>query len=435
MSTPDRRVEVLVIGAGPTGLGAAVSLAERGIDHLVVEAADTPGGMASSVRDAAGFTWDLGGHVIHSHFESFDKAVAGSGVPMLSVRRRGLVWMDGALHRMPIQRYLDELPTDLAPDAPAANLVEYYRNHFGAELTARFLAPHTGKMWAHPLEDVDHAWTSLRGGSGRRNVPAVGLAAEQPPPVEEYFPYPEGGTGALWIGVQANLCDTTRFRFGTAVVALDLPTRTATLADGTVVGFDSCVNTAPLTVLLGWAGLRVPDGVRPLVTSTVYAVGFGFRGDPPPALDGTSYLASPDADVPWYRATVLSNYDPGNAGPGRWNVLCEVSTSAHRPVELPEAVASCRASLAALGADLSAVESVWTRLVPMGYPVPTLGRDDVLVPLDEQLREHGVHSRGRFGGWRYESCNQDYSYAQGVQAVAAALDGTAEDVYWHPERF
>jgi sarcosine oxidase subunit alpha len=43
-ATPLRRVQVLVIGAGPAGLSAAVELARRGIDVLVVDDKDRPGG-------------------------------------------------------------------------------------------------------------------------------------------------------------------------------------------------------------------------------------------------------------------------------------------------------------------------------------------------------------------------------------------------------
>ena len=69
----------LVVGAGPTGIGAAVRLTELGIDHLVVESGDQLGGMATSITDSDGFTWDLGGHVLHSHFAEFDDAVAAAG--------------------------------------------------------------------------------------------------------------------------------------------------------------------------------------------------------------------------------------------------------------------------------------------------------------------------------------------------------------------
>src|SRR5512144_894465 len=72
-----RRTDVLVLGAGPTGLGAAGPLhADGGADWLLVEEAPGPGGAAASVTDPAGFTWDLGGHVMHSHFPLFDDVIA-----------------------------------------------------------------------------------------------------------------------------------------------------------------------------------------------------------------------------------------------------------------------------------------------------------------------------------------------------------------------
>ena len=67
-------VEHLIIGAGPTGLGAAWRLEQRGSrDWLVLEAADVAGGFARSIVDEHGFTWDLCGHAQASHCEMFDE--------------------------------------------------------------------------------------------------------------------------------------------------------------------------------------------------------------------------------------------------------------------------------------------------------------------------------------------------------------------------
>ena len=69
--------DVVVIGAGPCGLGAVRELARLGIDDVVVlEAADRAGGLASSTVDEAGFTWDRGGHVVFSHYGAFDELLA-----------------------------------------------------------------------------------------------------------------------------------------------------------------------------------------------------------------------------------------------------------------------------------------------------------------------------------------------------------------------
>jgi protoporphyrinogen oxidase len=425
---------LLIIGAGPTGLGAAVRSTELGEDYLLVDADEHIGGMAASVTDDHGFTWDLGGHVLHSHFAEFDRAVEASGVELNQVRRNGWAWMQGRLVPTPVQKNLDAWPTDLRPEAPAANLGEYYRNNFGADLYQRFLEPHSAKMWAAPLDSVDHAWTSLRSGSGERNVAELGLARDFVQK-EEYFPYPVGGNGALWDGLFTKSLDPNRVLLGARVVDVDLARRVATLDDGRRISYEHCVSTAPILTAMDWAGVDASRFRHGLVASKVYAIGLGFAGQAPESLRDKTWLYSPDADVPWYRATMLSNYDQGNAGEGRWNVLCEVSTSAYRPLSVEQAVAETVAAIARLGADLRDLATVWRRVIPMGYPVPTTGRDEIIHHVDDLLIRDGVRSRGRFGGWRYESCNQDFSFMQGVQAVDGALFDAPEDVFWQPERF
>ena len=42
----------------------------------MLDAADVPGGMAITEHDEHGFAWDLGSHVIHSHYEAFNEAIA-----------------------------------------------------------------------------------------------------------------------------------------------------------------------------------------------------------------------------------------------------------------------------------------------------------------------------------------------------------------------
>lgn len=422
----------LIIGAGPTGLGAALRLEQLGQDYLVVDALADVGGMAGSVIDERGFTWDLGGHVLHSHFEFFDQAIAASDVPLNTVRRNGWVWMDGRLIRTPIQSNLDELPRDLQPDAPAHNLADYYRNNFEQALFSNFFEPYTFKMWATPLDGIDDAWVSLKSGSGERNVPLIGLAGDFVVK-DAYFPYPQGGTGALWHQLQATQLDAGKFLMNTRITDVDLGKRVATLDSGEQVQFEYCVSTAPIVTAMDWAQLSAGRGN--LTSSMVYAVGLGFRGEPPEALADKTWLYSPDSDVPWYRATMLSNYDAQNAAEGCWSVLCEISTSKHRPENVTDLAQRTIDSIVRLGARAADLVDVWQRTVPMGYPVPTLGRDAVIRHIDDMLLQHGIYSRGRFGGWRYESCNQDFSFMQGAQAVDHALSGAPEDVFWHPENF
>ncbi|MDP9005894.1 MAG: NAD(P)-binding protein, partial [Actinomycetota bacterium] len=71
-----REPRIVIIGAGPTGLGAGYRLQELGYDDWVIlEANDYVGGLATSFTDDAGFTYDIGGHVMFSHYPYYDELV------------------------------------------------------------------------------------------------------------------------------------------------------------------------------------------------------------------------------------------------------------------------------------------------------------------------------------------------------------------------
>src|SRR5690348_9555464 len=65
--------KIVIIGAGPTGLGAAYRLKELGYNNFqLYDRHPYIGGLASSFTDSAGFTWDVGGHVMFSHYKYYD---------------------------------------------------------------------------------------------------------------------------------------------------------------------------------------------------------------------------------------------------------------------------------------------------------------------------------------------------------------------------
>src|SRR5882757_5690805 len=87
---------VLIIGAGPTGIGAAYRLKALGYENFrVIEANDYAGGLASSFVDDKGFTWDIGGHVQFSHYDYFDRAMEEflGRDGWLTHEREAWVWM------------------------------------------------------------------------------------------------------------------------------------------------------------------------------------------------------------------------------------------------------------------------------------------------------------------------------------------------------
>ncbi len=90
-------VDILIIGAGPTGLGAATRLNQlKNENWLLVDAFDEAGGLACTDVTPEGFLFDMGGHVIFSHFEYFDQlidAAVGTGEENWAVHERvSYVW-------------------------------------------------------------------------------------------------------------------------------------------------------------------------------------------------------------------------------------------------------------------------------------------------------------------------------------------------------
>ena len=109
-----KRVEVFIVGAGPTGLGAAWRLSHY--DHrdwLLCEAEPTAGGLAGSVVDKYGFTWDYGGHVQFSHYEYFEQLMDELLGPegWLFHQRESWVWLRNTFVPYPFQLNLHHLPS------------------------------------------------------------------------------------------------------------------------------------------------------------------------------------------------------------------------------------------------------------------------------------------------------------------------------------
>src|SRR4051794_16521938 len=102
---------IVIIGAGPTGLGAAHRLREVGHDHfMVLEANPFVGGLATSFTDDAGFTYDVGGHVMFSHYSYYDRLVDSlMGGEYTELTREAWVWVEGRFIPYPFQSNLKDL--------------------------------------------------------------------------------------------------------------------------------------------------------------------------------------------------------------------------------------------------------------------------------------------------------------------------------------
>jgi protoporphyrinogen oxidase len=446
---------IAILGAGPTGLGAAWRLRELGhASWELFEAADHAGGLASSVVDENGFTWDLGGHVLFSHYPYFDSLMtAALGEDWLEHEREAWVRICSRWVPYPFQNNIWRLPENelwaclegllalqgrQAPASSRASFRDWLLQSFGTGLCELFMFPYNRKVWAYDPAELDVGWMGERVATVGlplvlRNVVYRRDSLGWGPNATFRFPL-RGGTGAIWTSVARQL-PQEKLRFARRVVSVHAGARRITFADGTTTGYDQLVSTMPLDRLL-IALEDQPDlaaQAARFVHSSTHVVGIGLEGSVPRDLRTRCWMYFPESSSPFYRATVFSNYSPNNVPrPGEtWSLMCEVSESPRKPVDadrvVEETIRGCVASgLVEPGAP---IVGTWHRRLEHGYPTPWLGRDRVLAPVNAALERLGIRSRGRFGGWKYEVSNQDHSVMQGVEAVDAILLGKPEPVY------
>jgi protoporphyrinogen oxidase len=448
---------IVILGGGPTGLGAAHLLNLAGFDDWVLyERDDEVGGLSRSFRDDRGFNWDIGGHVVFSHYDIFTRLLDGLLGPdgWFEHQRECWVRVAGRWVPYPFQNNIRHLSREdcarclegliraaLARSAVRpANFAEFISATFGEGIAELFMRPYNRKVWAYDPAKLSAGW--------------IGERVSVPDPIRmmqnvvlekddvawgpnNRFRFPKkGGTGAIWNAIAARL-PADRVLLNAEAVEIDTAARQVRFADGRRQRYGTLISTMPLDRLAAVAHRRDwSELAAGLLRSAVHVVGVGLNGKPAAALGTKCWMYFPEPSVPFYRTTHFSHYSPDNVDDiGRhWSLMAEVSESSDKPVNAETVAEETVRGLATAGLieGPEQVTHTWVRRVEYGYPTPSLGRDEILRRLLPAMQEAGIYSRGRFGAWLYEVGNMDHSFMQGMEVAAHLLHGSAELTVWQP---
>ncbi|KAF2147118.1 uncharacterized protein K452DRAFT_347947 [Aplosporella prunicola CBS 121167] len=478
-------VDVLVIGAGPTGLGAAKRLNQiDSASWLIVDSNKTPGGLASTDVTPEGFLYDVGGHVIFSHYKYFDDCI-DEALPKESDwythQRISYVRCKGLWVPYPFQNNISMLPKedqvkcmdgmiDAALEARVAgtkpkDFDEWIVRMMGVGVADLFMRPYNYKVWAVPTTKMQCQWLGERVAAPdiktvTKNVILQKAAGNWGPNATFRFPARDG-TGGIWIAV-ANTLPKEKTRFGEhgAVTKVDASAKKVTLKDGTTVNYKKLVSTMAVDALTETMGNKeLNDLTKGLFYSSTHVIGVGIRGERPERIGDKCWLYFPENDCPFYRATIFSNYSPYNQpeaskklptmylangekassseakeGP-YWSIMLEVSESSMKPVDQDNLLKECIQGLinTEMLRPTDEIVSTYHRRFDHGYPTPSLEREGVLKQLLPKLQDQDIWSRGRFGSWRYEVGNQDHSFMLGVEAADNIVNGAVELTLNYPD--
>ena len=447
---------ILIVGAGPTGLGAGYRLNQLGYTNFtIVDRHPYAGGLAHSFTDDVGFTWDIGGHVMFSHYQYYDDCfdtLMGDDFTMNN--RESWVRMFDRWVPYPFQNNIRYLPKQAAYEclsgliaaqtgqgkikhyADATNFGEFIDAVFGEGIAKHFMRPYNFKVWAHEPEMMNKHWIGERVATldidrALKNVVLESDDFGWGPNNQFKFPL-KGGTGEYY----KRMADSIEqfIQLNKTLESIDVDKKIATFADGTTEPYDILLSAMPVDVLCrDILSGDVPDDLRTraqeLKHSGGHMIGIGLKR---PCPSTKSWMYFPEDNCPFYRVTYLSNYSPFMT-PDKdkyYSLLCETSYSDHKPVDADAIIEETIAGLENAGllepGERDDIVTTWHYHADYSYPTPSVERDEILADVIPWLEQREIYSRGRFGMWKYEVSNTDHTLMQGVELINRLLLGEAE---------
>lgn len=431
---------VAILGAGISGLAAARSLLDQGIDVELLEAQDQPGGLCRS-DNVDGYIVDRsGGHIVFSRSERAMQYYHDlfADEPMVRSERHTRILFDGRYIPYPFENGIGKLSREqrlqclrgiidaalrrsdgaVKPEC----FGDWIRFHVGSGIKELFMDPYNQKIWE--LDDLNEMGISwVDGRVPEAPISDIIKAALGQETVgyghQAIFYYPRrGGFQAITDRMALSLRDRIRLNTAVTDIAREGP-------QYRVNGkrYDAVISTLPMTVLA-----ELVEGLDSRTHAAASGLGyislacflFGIRAEDVQPL---SWVYLPHkSQGPANRITYLSNYSPGNAPTGRGSLMAEVTYRGHLEVNA-EYIRDLRRVFHKNGlihedhVDVEIHRD--NRYAYIHYGLDFVGRRQAAIDGFEAM---GIYPLGRFG--RYNYYNTDMCILEALEMaerVAAKL--------------
>lgn len=273
--------EVLVLGGGPAGLSAAYSLNNAGINAMVYDKNNTPGGLCRSFT-LDGYTFDTFAHVNFCKDEYVMSMLEGK-TEYLTHQPEAYNYSAGTWIRNPVQNNLLPLDTEEKirviksfigrnQSLEPKNYGEWLEKQYGEYFAKNYPAKYTRKYWTVEPELLETKWVE-----GRMYTPTIeevlkGAMSSETPNVhyskEIHYPL-QGGFGAFLTPFIGN-----NFYGEKELCQLNIQDKVAVFTHGEKVSYNKLLSTIPLDVLVhSISDIKVPEEVKEAVEELDYTSG------------------------------------------------------------------------------------------------------------------------------------------------------------------
>lgn len=224
--SPNRKVDVAIIGAGPAGLTAGYLLTQRGFSVAIIEKDPIYVGGISRTVEHEGYRFDIGGHRFFSKSQQvvdlWNEILPDDFIQRPRMSR---IYYEGKFYSYPLRAFealwnLGVVRSALCmasfakakafPNRNVKSFEDWTVNQFGHKLYSIFFKTYTEKVWGMPCDEMSADWAAqrikglslwgavvdgLKRSLGLNKRPNDGMQTKT---LLETFRYPRLGPGMMW---------------------------------------------------------------------------------------------------------------------------------------------------------------------------------------------------------------------------------------------
>lgn len=410
-----KKVDVLILGAGIAGLGAALKAREQGRQAVIFESKERAGGLLDNF-EVEGFRFD---NAVHLSFASEDK------VRNIFDRTDFYTHPADAWNfdkdkwlKHPVQNNLFPLSSDEKvqliksfldrPEALEENYESWLRHQYGDAIAERYPIRYTQKYWATPANKLSTTWIGNRMRRAELDEILFGSYTDETP--NTYYTkemrYPKKGGFKAFIDP---LIAETNIVYSHYASSIDTSNQLVTFSNGNQVQYEELVSSIPLPILTKITK-NVPQDIlsssKKLTATSIDLISVGFKGDF--VKDLWFYIY--DEDILASRAYSPSVKSPDNAPENYSSLQFEVySRDINSDFTEEKLFENVKYAIEKMNiCKPNDILFLHHKHLPYGNVIFDQGMEKHRDLVRDFFKEKGVKTVGRFGEWDYLWSNQSF---------------------------
>lgn len=331
---------VAIIGAGIAGLTAANYLKEQNVPFVLYEAGKKIAGLASSFKDADGFSNDFGAHFVTNRLAN----AIGVGSDCLVVKHYGeAVWLNGKSYNYPfglaqiprmslsfIKTKIHSLTNGKKPESAA----EWFSNQYGTALAREVALPLLEAWSGAPAEELSASVGESLPGSILNTIylkmasritgraVSCGYNREMPEKPSVWHVYPKGGVSLLCKKLAEGIEDSLRLESPVSEIVVKDEKVTAIKSKDETLEVAAVISTAPANILSRLvSGTHALDGIAQFRFRPMIFVNLRLQGR---KLLPDTVLWFPEKEYPFFRITEVTRSMPWLAPEGKSIITVDI---------------------------------------------------------------------------------------------------------------